>query len=113
MKVAAHPAGLTPSRAGHSIGRWDGDTLVVDTVGFTPGSLAGTVPHSNKLHVIERFTLDSTTFALKRDYEAEDPVSFTDKYTGSDTVLPADAPYADDKCQDLTYRDYSREAQKK
>jgi len=113
MKMAAHPAGLTASRAGHSIGRWDGDTLVVDTVGFTPGSLAGTVPHSSKLHVIERFRLDPTTLALKRDYEAEDPVSFTDKYTGSDTVLPADAPYADDKCQDLTYRDYSQEAQKK
>jgi hypothetical protein len=113
MKVAAHPAGLTPSRGGHSIGRWDADTLVVDTVGFTAGSLAGTVPHGDKLHVVERFTLDPKTLALMRDYEAEDPVNFTDKYAGSDTVLPADAPYADDKCQELTYRNYSQDAPKK
>ena len=113
MKMAAHPAALAPSRGGHSIGRWDGDTLVVDTVGFTAGSIAGTVPHSDKLHVVERFTLDPKTLALRRDYDAEDPVNFTDKYAGSDTVLPADAPYADDKCQELTYRNYSLDAPKK
>ena len=33
MNMTAHPANVAPSRAGHSIGRWDGDTLVVDTVG--------------------------------------------------------------------------------
>jgi hypothetical protein len=37
MNMTAHPAKVAPSRAGHSIGRWDGDTLVVDTVGFLPG----------------------------------------------------------------------------
>jgi len=113
MKLAAHPAGLAASRGGHSIGRWEGDTLVVDTVGFTPGSLAGTVPHGENLHVVERFTLDPKTLALKRDYEADDPVNFADRYSGSDTVLPADAPFADDKCQDLTYRNYSKDAAKK
>jgi hypothetical protein len=112
MTSTAHAGGLTPSRGGHSIGRWDGDTLVVDTVGFAPGSLAGTVPNSDKLHVIERFTLDPKTFALKRDYEAEDPVYFTDKYMGSDTVMPADAPFAADKCEDLTYRNYSDETRR-
>jgi Family of unknown function (DUF6152) len=113
MKMSARPPALTPSRGGHSIGHWDGDTLVVDTVGFTPGSLAGTVPNSDKLHVVERFTLDPKTFALRREYEASDPVYFTDKYAGSDTVLPADAPYAADKCEDLTYRNYSEETKNK
>ncbi len=107
MNMTSHPAGVAPSRAGHSIGRWDGDTLVVDTVGFLPGSLAGTVAHSDKLHVVERFTLDPKTFALKRDYEAEDPVNFTDKYAGSEIVMPADAPFAVDRCEELTYRNYS------
>ena len=36
MKMATHPANIKPSRAGHSIGRWEGDVLVVDTVGFAP-----------------------------------------------------------------------------
>ncbi len=110
MNMTSHPASVTPSRAGHSIGRWDGDTLVVDTVGFTPGIIAGMVAHSDRLHVVERFTLDPTTAALKRDYTAEDPVNFTDQYAGSDTVMPADAPYAEDRCEELTYRNYSLEA---
>ena len=113
MNVDKHPASITPSRAGHSIGRWDGETLVVDTVGFAPGSLAGTVPSSDKLHVVERFTLDTKTLALKRDYVADDSVYFTDEYKGSDVVMPADAPYAADRCQDLTYKDYSKDPQKK
>jgi hypothetical protein len=110
---AKHPASIKLSRAGDSIGSWDGDTLVVDTVGFAPGGLAGTVPNSDKLHVVERFTLDPKTFALKRDYVADDSVYFTDQYKGSDVVVPADAPYAADRCQDLTYKDYSKEPQKK
>src|SRR5688572_8529832 len=110
MNMTSHPASITPSRAGHSIGRWDGDTLVVDTVGFAPGIIAGTVAHSDRLHVVERFTLDPATAALKRDYTAEDPVNFTDQYAGSDVVMPADAPYAEDRCEELTYRNYSLEA---
>ena len=110
MNMTSHPANVAPSRGGHSIGRWDGDTLVVDTVGFTPGIIAGTVPHSDRLHVVERFTLDPATMALKRDYVAEDPVNFTDQYAGSDIVLPADAPFAEDRCEELTYRNYSLEA---
>jgi hypothetical protein len=110
MKMTSHPAGIAPSRAGHSIGRWDGDTLVVDTIGFSPGILAGTVAHSNALHVVERFSLDPVKLALQRDYVAEDPLYFTDQYTGSDTVLPADAPFAVDRCEELTYRNYSQDA---
>jgi hypothetical protein len=110
---AKHPAAITPSRAGDSIGRWDGDTLVVDTVGFAPGSLAGTVPNSDKLHVVERFTLDTKTLALKRDYVADDSLYFTSQYDGSDVVVAADAPFARDRCQDLTYKDYAKETQTK
>ena len=110
MSMSSHPAEIAPSRDGHSIGRWDGDTLVVDTVGFSPGIVAGTVAHSDELHVVERFTLDPAKLALKRDYVAEDPVYFTDQYAGSDTVLPADAPFAEDRCEELTYRNYSQEA---
>ena len=103
MNMAAHPANITPSRGGHSIGRWDGDTLVIDTVGFEPGGIAGSVPNSSQLHVIERFTLDPDTLALKREYVAEDPAYFTDQYIGEDTVKPADAPFAVDQCKELAY----------
>jgi hypothetical protein len=102
MKLAAHPANAVPSRAGHSIGRWENDVLVVDTVGFLPGTLTGTTPHSDKLHVVERFTLDATTMALKREYTAEDPAYFTAAFSGADTVSPSNVPYAAEACEDLT-----------
>src|SRR4029077_20079314 len=48
-----NPKQWNPSWAGHSTGKWEGDTLVVDTVGFN--ELAGGVSiHTEKLHIIER-----------------------------------------------------------
>ncbi|MBV8843012.1 MAG: hypothetical protein JO307_09385 [Bryobacterales bacterium] len=84
MNLKEHPANVKPSRAGHSIGHWEGDTLVVDTTGFLPGFLNTPVPNSDKLHVVERFTLDPEKLALTRAYTAEDPVYLKGKYTGSD-----------------------------
>ena len=101
MNMTAHPAKLAPSRGGHSIGRWDGDTLVVDTVGFVPGTLTGNLPHSSKLHVVERFTLNPTTMELTRGIVAEDPDYFVDKYVDTDSVLPADAPCKVEACKEL------------
>lgn len=51
-----HPADWNPTWQGHSIGHWDGDTLVVDTIGFNDKawlSLSG-IPHTEKLHTVER-----------------------------------------------------------
>lgn len=101
MNMTAHPAKIAPSRGGHSIGRWDGDTLVVDTVGFLPGTLTGNLPHSAQLHVVERFTLNPTTFELTRGIVAEDPLYFADKYVDTDSVLPADAPFKVEACKEL------------
>ena len=103
MDMDDHPAAVAPSRGGHSIGRWEGDTLVVDTVGFEPGILAGPVPHSGELHVVERFTLDPQTMALTRDYVAEDSLYYADQYVGTAIVFPADAPFAVDPCEELAY----------
>ncbi len=98
-----HPAGLAVSNTGHSIGKWEGDTLVVDTVGFAAGVLVPPTRNSDKLHVVERFTLDSKTFALKREYTVEDPVYLTTPYTGQDTVLLSDTPFEKQRCAELTF----------
>jgi hypothetical protein len=113
MNMKSHPAGIKPTRVGHSIGSWDGDTLVVDTVGFLPGVLSAPVRHSDKLHVVERFTLDAKIMELTRRYEAEDPVFLKGKYTGSDRILIADAPFAPGRCQELGFIDYSKQQQKR
>ncbi|MGD8809540.1 MAG: DUF6152 family protein [Gammaproteobacteria bacterium] len=103
MDMDEHPADIEPSYAGHSIGHWEGDTLVVDTVGFEPGVLAAPVRHSDQLHVVERFTLQTDPLALHREYVAEDPVYFSDQYAGSDTVLVADVPYVAHPCDELAF----------
>jgi hypothetical protein len=103
MDMDEHPADVEPSYAGHSIGHWDGDVLVVDTIGFEPGVIAPPVRNSDQLHIVERFSLNPETMALTREYVAEDPVYYTDKYIGSDTVYPADVPYVAHPCKELTY----------
>ena len=57
MDGRAHPEDITPTYMGHSIGKWDGDALVVDTVGFNDKTWLDRDghPHSDQLHVIERF----------------------------------------------------------
>jgi hypothetical protein len=107
MNAAEHPARIEPSRAGHSIGRWDGDVLVVDTVGFAPGVLSPPILNSTELHVVERFSLDAASMSLKREYVAQDPVYFVGDYKGSDAIQIADVPYSPDTCKELTFVDYS------
>jgi hypothetical protein len=107
MNLREHPANVERTRAGHSIGRWENDVLVVDTVGFAPGVLNPPIMNSEQLHVVERFTLDASSMTLTRDYTATDPVYYTDQYTGSDTIGVADLPYAVDRCSELTFVDFS------
>jgi hypothetical protein len=109
MNRTAHPTPITPSRAGHSIGRWEGDVLVVETTGFLPGVLNAPVRHSNQLKVVERFSLDPETMQLTRTYEAEDPVYLKGTYTGSDVVQIADAPYTNDNCNEQGFILFSEE----
>jgi hypothetical protein len=109
MNQKEHPGNVKPSRAGHSIGRWEGDALVVDTAGFLPGYLNTPVRNSDKLHVVERFSLDTEKMALTRSYAADDPVYLKGKYTGSDTIFVADAPYNPGKCHELNFIDYSKQ----
>ena len=54
-----HPEGLEATLFGHSIGRWEGDSLVVETVGLKPeAKIANGLLHSDKEKVVERIHLD-------------------------------------------------------
>jgi hypothetical protein len=72
---ASHPSPLTPSWLGDSVGRYEGDTLIVDTVGvktdrpYAMQDLFGT-PYTDKLHIVERYRLreyDDVKDALERN----------------------------------------------
>ena len=80
MLFRSHPANLKPSWYGDSVGHYEGDTLVVDTVGVKVGPVSmsdayGT-PQSEALHVVERFTrVDENT--INYDVVVDDPRVFT------------------------------------
>ena len=74
-----HPTGaaLKPSFFGHSVGRWEDDTLVIDTVGFNEKQwLAGSYPTTDLLHLVERISRPNLKTLI---YEAtiDDPGAYT------------------------------------
>lgn len=77
MDGRAHPKDLEPTYYGHSIGKWEGDTLVVDSVGYNTGfwfERAG-LPHTESVHVTEYFTRkDSRTMEYR--FVMEDPMTY-------------------------------------
>jgi hypothetical protein len=87
MDGRQHPKDLEPSYYGHSVGHWEGDTLVVDAVGFNEKfwlSRDG-LPHTDKLHLIERFTrTDANT--LKYEVTIDDPGAYTAKWSSGFNV---------------------------
>jgi hypothetical protein len=79
-----HSKDITPSWFGESVGRYEGDTLVVDTVGIAAKPMSfidqfGT-PHTDKLHVIERFRIADGGKMLKVAISVDDPGAFTTKW---------------------------------
>lgn len=77
--AAEHPANVQPSRHGHSIGRWDGETLVIDTIAYepNPSGLGANVPSSARKHTVERLTLIPDRTRLRYEITVEDPVYLT------------------------------------
>lgn len=74
-----HPANDVPSLLGDSIGRWDGQTLVVDTIAFAPHpiGIALGVPSGPNKHLVERFALAADRRHLRYDLTIEDPTVLT------------------------------------
>jgi hypothetical protein len=79
---AAHPEHIEPGYVGDSIGRWEGTTLVVDTVGFNGYAEldARGQPTSAKLHTLERFTPSTDGTSLDIDTTIEDPEYYTQPF---------------------------------
>lgn len=82
MDGRAHPEDLKPSYHGHSVGRWEGDTLVVDTVGFNEKMWldAEGTPHTEQLHLVERFSRPDFD-TLKYEITVDDPGAYTQPWS--------------------------------
>ena len=72
-----HPTELRPTYLGHSIGRWDGNTLVIDTVGFNEKQwMVGSYPTTERLHLTERISRPDVK-TLNYEATIDDPGAYT------------------------------------
>jgi len=75
----ALPADADPMYLGYSVARWDGATLVIESSGFREGTLLDDsgLPHSESLHLTERYQLDKDGRTLHARFTIDDPKMFT------------------------------------
>jgi hypothetical protein len=84
MDGRGHPENPEPTPQGHSIGRWEGNALIVDTVAFAEQeSVNGQgVPSSTQKHTIERYALTPDGTRMTIDVFLEDPVYLAESFSG-------------------------------
>jgi len=93
MDGRAHPQGdaLRPTYLGHSTGRWEGDTLAIDTVGFNEKQWAvGSYPNTEQLHLTERIARPNLS-TLSYEVTVDDPGAYTKPWTARWTISQASA----------------------
>jgi hypothetical protein len=83
-----HPKNVTPTYYGHSIGWWEGDTLVIDTVGFNESFWLdrGGLPSTEQMRTVERLTRTNMT-TLRYELTVDDPGAYTRPWTGQLNLL--------------------------
>lgn len=86
MDGRRHPEGdfLNPSYFGHSVGHWDGDTLVIDTVGFNERFWIHRegYPHTEALHLVERISRPDL-MTLRYEITIDDPLAYREPWSTS------------------------------
>jgi hypothetical protein len=97
-----HPAKLEPTWLGDSVGKWEGDTLVVDTAGFNDRTWLNEegAQHSDALHLVERIRPLLGGQYLENKMTAEDPKTLAKPYTYTRYFKKLDTEVMDDPCQD-------------
>jgi hypothetical protein len=110
----AHAQDPPPSWMGDAIGRWEGDTLVIDTVGFNDISWLDNVghPHSDQLHVVERVRrADHDTLTI--DTTIDDPKTYTKSWGGHAILeLKPDWNLGEMVCEDdINFSDFQKKTE--
>jgi hypothetical protein len=86
-----HSEDPDPTFMGEGVGRWDGDTLVVDSIGFNDKTEVNGFMHTEALHVVERFTKvkDGVAEGLRYEVTVEDPNVWVAPWVMGERVLAA------------------------
>jgi hypothetical protein len=105
MDGRPHPKDFVPDYYGHNVGHWEGDTLVIDSVGYNEKFWIdrGQHPHTEKMHMIEKLTrTDMNT--IRYEVTIDDPGAYTAPWTGQFSLryVPTDELF-EYVCQDNNF----------
>jgi hypothetical protein len=97
----AHRAALEPTWFGDSIAAWEGDVLVIDTIGFNGYTRLDTQgqPHSDKLHLVQRFTRTDAGH-ISYQVTVDDPVYYTRPWTNERTFTLSNGGLIEYSCEE-------------
>ncbi len=105
MDGAPPPAGLEPTPLGYSVGRYDGDALVIDTTALTPDiyfSFLSGGGYSGSATVHERYTIHDAPKRLVLEITVEDPVTLKEPFVLQKTWLSTpNVRLVEDRCKDV------------
>jgi hypothetical protein len=95
-----HTANPKPSWYGESVGHYEGDTLVVDTIGLNDRTFLDNyrTPHTEKLHVVERYRLTNDGQVLEAQIRVEDPDTFNQPWSGIQRYRKVKGPMEEQVC---------------
>jgi hypothetical protein len=95
-----HSANPKSSWYGESVGHYEGDTLVVDTIGLNDKTFVDNyrTPHTEKLHVVERWTLLDGGKTLEANVRVEDPDTFNEPWSGIQRYDRVQQPMTEQVC---------------
>ena len=95
-----HSKTIKPSWYGESVGRYEGDTLVVDTVGLNTKTFVDNfrTPHSEKLHVVERWKLVENGKTLEVTFTVDDPETYEKPWSAKQRYRRAEGPMIEQVC---------------
>ena len=95
-----HTENPKPSWYGESVGHYEGDTLVVDTIGLNDKTFVDNyrTPHSEKLHVVERYKLVNDGKTLQVTFRVEDPDTFYKPWSAIGNLRRVKMPMHEEHC---------------
>ena len=95
-----HSKTVKPSWYGESVGRYEGDTLVVDTIGLNTKTVVDNfrTPHTEKLHVVERWKLIEDGKTLEVTFTVDDPDTYEKPWSAKQRYRKAEGPMTEQVC---------------
>jgi len=95
-----HTPNLKSSWFGESVGHYEGDTLVVDTIGENDRTYTDRffTPHSDRIHVVERYKASADRKTMQVRLTVEDPETFTTPWSAQVTYKADTTPYEETIC---------------